>query len=66
MFFPVITRLRTYGVPIAGEGTPYVDAVESLPAVTRLVEVARQEPKIPIYDEYLEKLGGDPDAALPR
>jgi glutathione S-transferase len=64
MFFPVRTRLRTYGVPIPGELAGYVAALDALPAVRALHELARTSPLIPAYDEYLLSLGGDPDAAL--
>jgi len=65
MYFPVLTRLRTYGVPIAKTVTEYAVALETLPAVQQLVELARAEPHISVYDHYLRELGGEPDAALP-
>jgi glutathione S-transferase len=64
MFYPVRTRLRTYGVAIPGELEPYVDALDQLPAVRALIERAREDPTIPAYDEYLRGLGGDPTAAI--
>jgi glutathione S-transferase len=64
MFFPVRTRLRTYGVPIPGDLAGYVAALDALPAVRALHELARTSPAIPAYDEYLRSLGGDPVAAL--
>ena len=65
MYFPVLGRFRTYGVDLAGSAVAYADALESLPAVRRLIEVASAEPRIPMYDAYVEGLGGDPDGALP-
>ncbi len=64
MFFPVRTRLRTYGVAIPGELAGYVRALDELPAVRALHELARSAPAMPAYDGYLRGLGGDPDAAL--
>jgi glutathione S-transferase len=64
MYYPVLTRLRTYGVPVTGNASDYARALEQLPAVAKLVEVARREPAIGVYDEYLRDLGGDPEAAL--
>lgn len=65
MYFPVLTRLRTYGIPLAGTVKNYARALDDLPAVQKLLEVARSEPRTVIYDDYLRALGGDPDAALP-
>jgi len=65
MYFPVLTRLRTYGIPVPNAMAEYVLALETLPAVRQLMERARSEPRIPIYDAYLRELGGEPDAALP-
>ncbi len=65
MYFPVLTRFRTYEIPLTQAVSNYAQALESLPAVQKLVEVASSEPRIRIYDDYLRALGGDPDAALP-
>jgi glutathione S-transferase len=64
MYFPVRTRLRTYGVPVPDGLVSYVAALDSLPAVARLEAVARTAPGIPAYDDYIRSLGGDPIAAL--
>lgn len=64
MFFPVRTRLRTYDVAIPDDLTGYVRALDELPAVRALHEIARSAPAIPVYDAYLRGLGGDPNAAL--
>ena len=65
MYFPVLTRLRTYGIPLAKTITDYAQALDNLPAVQKLFEVARSEPRTAVYDDYLRALGGDPDATLP-
>jgi glutathione S-transferase len=64
MFFPVRTRLRTYGVAIPEDLAGYVRSVDELPAVRALHDVARGAPAIPVYDAYLRGLGGDPNASL--
>lgn len=65
MYFPVLTRLRTYGIPLTGHAVEYAAALDTLPAVRQLIEVASEEPRIPVYDDYVSRLGGDPDGALP-
>jgi glutathione S-transferase len=65
MYFPVLTRLRTYGIPLAETVTDYAQAIDNLPAVKKLFDVARSEPRTAVYDDYLRVLGGDPDATLP-
>ena len=64
MYFPVLTRFRTYGVELPGSLSAYADALESQPAVRALVAVAATAPRIPVYDDYVRRFGGDPDAAL--
>jgi len=66
MYFPVLTRFRTYGIPLTQSVSGYAQALESLPGVRKLVELAICEPRIRIYDDYLRALGGNPDAALPE
>lgn len=63
MFFPVLTRFRTYGVTLPSTLEKYANALDSLPAVRALLEVARTAPRIPVYDAYVRRLGGDPDGA---
>jgi len=65
MYFPVLTRLRTYDIPLAETVRDYARALDNLPAVQTLLEVASSEPRTVVYDDYLRVLGGDPDAALP-
>jgi glutathione S-transferase len=64
MYFPVRTRFRTYGVAIPRDLVAYVDAIDELPAVRALHDVARSAPAIPTYDAHLRSLGGDPEAGL--
>jgi glutathione S-transferase len=64
MYYPVCTRFRTYGVPVPDELAPYVAALDTAPAVQVLVEVAATAPRIAVYDHYVRRLGGDPDAGL--
>jgi glutathione S-transferase len=64
MYYPVLTRFRTYGVTLPRALASYADALEEYPAVRALVTVARTAPRIPVYDDYLRRFGGDPDAAL--
>jgi glutathione S-transferase len=64
MYFPVLTRFRTYGIKLPSTLVPYADALEADPAVRALVAVASSAPRIPVYDDYLRRFGGDPDAGL--
>ncbi len=64
MYFPVLARFRTYGVELPKHLGSYAEALDSQPAVRALVAVAATAPRIPGYDDYLRRFGGDPDAAL--
>jgi glutathione S-transferase len=64
MFFPVLTRFRTYAVELPHALGAFADELEAHPAVRGLVEVASAAPRIPVYDDYLRRCGGDPDATL--
>lgn len=64
MYYPVLTRFRTYNVRLDEGLAGYAQALEDLSAVRALLETARQAPRIDVYDAYLRKFGGDPDAAL--
>lgn len=64
MYFPVLTRFRTYSVELPRALRPYATALEQHPAVQALVAVAATAPRIPVYDDYLRRFGGDPDAGL--
>ncbi len=64
MYFPVVTRFDTYGVALAPALRAYADAMWALPAVQAWRKRAVKGPRIPVYDAYIESLGGDPDGAL--
>lgn len=64
MYYPMLTRFISYGVQLPAALAPYASALEQVPAVRQLWALARQAPRIAVYDEYLRSLGGDPDAAL--
>lgn len=64
MYYPMRTRFRSYGVPLPKAVEAYAAALDAAPAVRALLEVARTAPRIPVYDDYLRSVGGDPDAAL--
>jgi glutathione S-transferase len=53
MFFPVVTRFRTYGVPLPAEVTAYSAALFELPFVQELEKLAEEAPPIPEYDAAL-------------
>ena len=65
MYFPVLTRFRTYGIAVPAPLLEYARSLEACPAVTGLMKKCLTEPREPVYDDYLCELGGDPDAALP-
>jgi glutathione S-transferase len=64
MFFPVITRFRTYSVALPPTLEAYARRVEASASVQAWREVARRAPRFPRYDEDIRSLGGDPDAEL--
>lgn len=63
-YFPVLSRFRTYGIELDDRLEAYAQSVEALPAVEALIEKARSEPLTAIYDDYIVKLGGNPNATL--
>ena len=63
MFFPVLTRFRTYDVKLDPDLAAYAQAVESHPAVEAWREVASQATAVPIYGDHIRSLGGDMEAA---
>jgi glutathione S-transferase len=65
MFYPVLTRFRTYHVELPARLQRYASALDELPAVRSLIGVAASAPRIPIYDAYVRGLGGEPAAAMP-
>lgn len=64
MYFPVLTRFRTYGIALDSALEGYAARLESHSAVLAWRAVARNAPAIPIYDEAIRRLGGDPNADL--
>lgn len=50
MFFPVVTRFRTYGVPLPADAAAYSAALFQLPFVQELEKIAQDAPAIPEYD----------------
>lgn len=66
MYFPVLSRFRTYGVALPADLEGYARAVAEVPAVNALVALAREAPRLPGYDAHVTRLRGDPDAALTR
>ena len=58
MYFPVLMRFETYGVDVPEAFAPYAQALHALPAVERWRALASDAPRIPVYDAYVEGLGG--------
>lgn len=65
MYFPILGRFRTYGVELPTSLVAYGHTMDALPAVRALIDVARGAPRIPVYDDALRRIGGNPDGALP-
>lgn len=53
MFFPVVTRFRTYGVELPSDAQAYSDALFGLPIVQELEALAKTTPPIAEYDAQL-------------
>jgi len=64
MYFPVVTRFDTYGVAWSADLKRYAERMWALPAVQAWRAIAVEGPRIPVYDDYIRGLGGDPDGAL--
>ena len=64
MYFPVLTRFRTYQVELASDLGEYARAVEESRPVTQWRRVAREAPALPAYDAKIRELGGNPMATL--
>jgi len=62
VYFPVLTRFRTYGIPLDRQLEAYATRLESHPVVEAWRAVAARAPAIPIYDAMIRELGGDPAA----
>lgn len=59
MYFPVLTRFETYGVALPPELQAYADTMMTSPPVARWRELALRAPAIPIYDDYIRRMGGE-------
>lgn len=60
MYFPVVTRFRTYDVAVPEPLAAYGRALDALPAVAAWRALALEAPRIPKYDQYVSDLGGQP------
>ena len=65
MYFPVLTRFRTYGVVLPRDLEVWAERVEAHSAVNAWRALAVKAPPIPVYDAMVREMGGDPLAALP-
>ena len=66
MYFPVLTRFRTYGVELDSHAEAYARELEVHDSIEKWRQVALTAPKIPLYDEAIRSLHGDPEAGRPR
>lgn len=58
MYFVVLMRFETYGIALPPRIATYADALHGLPAVARWRQLAADAPRIPVYDAYIERIGG--------
>lgn len=65
MYFPVLTRFRTYGVALPADLEFWAQELEAHPAVNAWRALAVKAPPIPVYDALVREMGGDPSAAFP-
>ncbi len=65
MYFPVLTRFRTYEVDLDSHALSYARALESHDTIEKWRQAAITAPSIPVYDEAIRNLGGDPEASRP-
>jgi len=59
MYFPVLSRFRTYGIELNSDAQSYARAVESHDTIAKWRELALTAPPIPVYDEAIRRLGGN-------
>jgi glutathione S-transferase len=64
MYFPVLTRFRTYGVDLDSHALGYAQALESHDTIKKWHQAAMVAPSLPVYDEAIRELGGEPEAGL--
>jgi glutathione S-transferase len=63
MYFPVLTRFRTYGIELDSDLESFAQRLEKHAAVQAWAREASEAPSIPAYDDYIRQIGGDPEAA---
>ena len=61
MYFPVLTRFRTYDVELDSHARSYARALESHGTIEKWRQMALTAPSIPVYDKAIRRLGGDPE-----
>jgi glutathione S-transferase len=66
MYFPVLTRFRTYGVELDSHAEAYARELDAHDTIERWQQVALTAPAIPVYDRAIRRLGGDLEAGRPR
>jgi glutathione S-transferase len=66
MYFPVLTRFRTYGVELDRHAEAYAREMDAHDSIEKWRQVALTAPRIPVYDQAIRRLGGDPDVGRPR
>ncbi len=54
MYTPVVSRYRTYGVPLEGDAAEYAEALWNRASVKRWLELAASAPAIAKYDALLD------------
>ena len=59
MYYPVLTRFTTYGVPLPTDLYAYAQAMEEQPAVAQWRRLAAEAPQIEAYDDYVRAMGGE-------
>lgn len=59
MYYPVLTRFITYGVPLPRDLLAYGQAMEEQAAVAQWRHLAAQAPALEIYDSYVRAMGGE-------
>jgi glutathione S-transferase len=53
MYAPVVSRFRTYGIPLTGVVGKWAEALWSHPSVLKWIKLAEESIAIPKYDELL-------------
>ncbi len=61
MYFPLLTRFRTYDVELDSYARSYARALESHGTIEKWRQVELTAPSIPVYDKAIRRLGGDPE-----